>query len=128
MNLITLTLLLLIGISNSYFKNKEEPVQVAEKVYLHIDRDYFNSGDDIWFKAYVIDPATNKLSLNTNNLHVELISPASKIIRNRILRIEGGIGNGDFHLTDSMPSGRYKIRAYINYLRNYDDHFFSKKK
>jgi hypothetical protein len=36
----------------------------AEKVYLHIDSVNYTSGNDIWFKAYVIDPATNKLSDN----------------------------------------------------------------
>jgi hypothetical protein len=100
---------------------------VAEKVYLHIDRVLYNSGDDIWFKAYVIDPSTNKLSVNTNNLHVELIAPDSKIILSHIIRIEGGVGNGDFHLADSVPSGQYHIRAYTNYMRNYDEHLFFQK-
>ena len=98
--------------------------QAAEKVYLHIDRVNYTSGDDIWFKAYVIDPSTNKLSENTNNLHVELIAPDSKIIRGRTVRIENGTGHGDFQLHDSIPSGRYRIRAYTNYMRNYDEQFF----
>jgi hypothetical protein len=98
--------------------------QVAERIYLHIDRLNYTSGDDIWFKAYVIDPATNKLSLNTNNLHVELIAPDSKIIQRRTVRIENGTGHGDFQLHDSIPSGRYRIRAYTNYMRNFDEQFF----
>lgn len=124
MNLITLTLYLFSSVSNPIYNREVEPMQVAERVYLHIDRDYYNTGDDVWFKAYVIDASTNKLSPNTNNLHVELISSTSKIIQSRILRIEAGIGNGDFHLTDSLPSGRYRIRAYTNYMRNFDDLFF----
>jgi hypothetical protein len=43
----------------------EDTSQVAEKVYLHVDRSMYTSGEDIWFKAYAIDPSTNKLSLNT---------------------------------------------------------------
>jgi hypothetical protein len=107
--------------------SKYDPAEVAEKVYLHIDREYYNPGEDIWFKAYVIDASTNKPSPNTNNLHVELISPVSKIIRSQIVRIEAGVGNGDFHLTDSIPSGRYMLRAYTNHMRNFDDHFFFNK-
>jgi hypothetical protein len=106
------------------YSNKEEKKQVAEKVYLHIDRSNYTSGDDIWFKAYVIDPSTNRLSENTNNLHVELISPDSKIILNRSVRIEKGTGHGDFHLEDSVISGQYRIRAYTNHMRNYDEYFF----
>jgi hypothetical protein len=124
MNLIVFTVLLLSVISN-YFNNGEpELKQIAEKVFLHIDRVNYNSGDDIWFKAYVIDPSTNKLSLNTNNLHVELIAPDSKIILSHTLKINGGVGNGDFHLIDSIPSGSYRIRAYTNYMRNYNEQFF----
>lgn len=98
--------------------------QVAEKVYLHLDRNIYNSGDDIWFKAYVINPSDNRLSEVTNNLHVELIAQDSVIVMNRTLRIEGGIGNGDFILPDSIPSGEYRIRAYTNHMRNYYDNFF----
>ncbi len=101
--------------------------QVAEKVYLHIDRVYYNSGDDIWFKAYVIDPATNRLSFNTNNLHVELIAPDLRIVQRRIIRIEKGLGNGDFHLDDFLVSGKYIIRAYTNHMRNFDHQFFFRK-
>jgi hypothetical protein len=103
---------------------KSDTLQLAEKVYLHIDRVNYTSGDDIWFRAYVIDPSRNKLSVNTNNLHVELISPDSKIIQSKIIRIIHGLGNGDFHLTDTIPSGIYRIRAYTSHMRNYDEHFF----
>lgn len=124
MNLITLAVLLVSILNNTFNNGDPEPVQISEKSYLHIDRILYNSGEDIWFKAYVIDPSTNKLSINTNNLHVELISPGSEIIQSRIIRIEGGVGNGDFHLTDSVPSGQYRIRAYTNRMRNFDDRLF----
>jgi len=99
----------------------------AESAYLHVDRDYYSPGDDIWFKSYVIDASTNKLSSITRNLHVELISPSARIIQSCVLRIENGTGNGDFHLPDSLPSGRYTIRAYTNFMRNFDDNFFFNK-
>ena len=106
-------------------KEKAQDIsQIAEKVYLHTDRNQYIAGEDIWFKAYVIDPSTNELSVNTNNLHVELIAPDSKILLSRMVRIEEGTGNGDFSLSDSIPSGTYRIRAYTNHMRNYDDKFF----
>lgn len=95
-----------------------------EKVYLHTDRTYYYTGDDIWFKAYLIEAENNLLTNQSNNLHVELISPASKIISSRIIRLEDGLGNGDFKLTDDMRSGRYRLRAYTNYMRNFSDELF----
>lgn len=101
--------------------------QIAEKVYLHIDRSIYNSGEDIWFKAYVIDFLTNKPSENTNNLHVDLITPESQILQHKIIRINRGLGNGDFKLNDSLPSGQYLIRAYTNFMRNFGKEFFFSK-
>lgn len=98
--------------------------QVAEKVYLHTDRVIYNAGDDIWFKAYIIDPATNKPSFNTSNLHVELINPSLEPVQSRIVRIEEGNGNGDFSIDTTLPTGHYLIRAYTNHLRNFGHDFF----
>ena len=101
---------------------------LIEKVYLHTDRTYYYSGDDIWFKAYLIEAANRLLTNQSNNLHVELISPSSKIISSRIIRLEGGLGSGDFKLPDDIMSGRYNLRAYTNYMRNFSDQlFFSKE-
>jgi hypothetical protein len=105
-----------------------DSLRVIEKVYLHVDRDSYYAGDNIWFKAYLIDALDRLLTDHSSNLHVELISPFSKIVSNRIIRLEGGLGNGDFRLPSDIKSGRYTLRAYTNYMRNYGDQlFFSKE-
>ncbi len=111
-----------------YLPSPDDSLKIIEKVYLHIDRDSYYAGDDIWFKAYLIDALDHLLTDHSSNLHVELISPSSKIISTRIIRLEGGLGNGDFRLPDSIRSGKYRIRAYTNYMRNFSDQlFFSKE-
>jgi len=104
-----------------------DSLTLIEKVYLHTDRSYYYSGDDIWFKAYLIDAFPHILTDHSSNLHVELISPASKIISSRNIRLDSGLGNGDFRLPDSIKSGRYKLRAYTNYMRNFSDQLFFTK-
>jgi hypothetical protein len=106
---------------------ENDSVKPVEKVYLHIDRDTYYPGDDIWFKAYLIDALDHTLSNYSHNLHVELISPSLKIISGRIIRLEKGLGNGDFKLPHDVSSGRYKIRAYTNYMRNFSDQLFFTK-
>jgi hypothetical protein len=105
-----------------------DSLKVIEKVYLHVDRDSYFTGEDIWFKAYLIDALDRLLTDHSSNLHVELVSPSSKIISSRIIRLDGGLGNGDFKLPIDIRSGRYTLRAYTNYMRNYGDQlFFSKE-
>jgi len=101
-----------------------DSLRIIEKVYIQTDRNYYYPGDDIWFKAYLIDASERLLSNHSNNLHVDLISPFSKIIISRIIRLDGGLGNGEFKLPDSLKSGRYRIRAYTNYMRNFGDQLF----
>jgi hypothetical protein len=104
-----------------------DSLNIVEKVYLHIDRDSYYPGDDIWFKAYLVDASDRLLSGHSSNLHVELISPALKIIDSRIIKLDKGLGNGDFHLPEKLQSGRYRLRAYTNYMRNFSDQLFFTK-
>ncbi|WP_298239003.1 hypothetical protein [uncultured Algibacter sp.] len=96
-----------------------------EKVYLHTDRDYYALGESIWYKAYSVYGYTNVLFDYSKTLYVELIAPDSKIIARNITRLEKGIGHGDFKLTDSIgvKSGTYQLRAYTNWMRNFDKPF-----
>jgi hypothetical protein len=100
---------------------------LIEKLYLHTDRTYYYPGDDIWFKAYLIDAESRLLTDQSNNLHVDLIAPSSKIISSRVIRLDSGLGNGDFRLPEEIRSGRYKIRAYTNYMRNFSEQLFFNK-
>jgi len=99
-----------------------------EKVYLHTDREYYASGDDLWFKAYLVNATSNYPTFTSNNLYVELVSPDSKIMASEIIRLDDGMGTGDFKLTDSVPGGTYHLRAYTNWLRNFGDNFLYDKK
>lgn len=112
---------------SSQIISTNDSLKIIEKVYLHIDRDSYYPGDDIWFKAYLIDASDRFLSNHSNNLHVELISPSSKIVDSRVVRLNDGLGNGDFHLPEKTESGRYRIRAYTNYMRNFGDQLFFNK-
>ncbi|MDR0605284.1 MAG: hypothetical protein LBG80_13360, partial [Bacteroidales bacterium] len=87
----------------SFTGNESEHITVFEKVYLHLDRHYYLSGDDIWFKAYLVDAQTNELSpKSSRTLYVELISPESKILMRRVLFVDtDGCAIGDFRIKNT---------------------------
>jgi hypothetical protein len=131
MKMPNLCVLLLTAIFNTPINSQNLPaidsLTIVEKAYVHVDRDSYYPGDNIWFKAYLVDASDRLLSNHSSNLHIELISPASKIINSRIIRLNEGLGNGDFHLPENLQSGRYSLRAYTNYMRNFGDELFFKK-
>lgn len=115
------------SITSPRYISSADSLQIIEKVYLHTDRDSYYPGDDIWFKAYLIDATDRLLTSHSYNLHVEMISPDSKIIESRIIKLNEGLGNGDFRLPDTIRSGQYMLRAFTNYMRNFGDQLFFNK-
>lgn len=100
---------------------------VFEKVYLHTDREYYAAGEDIWFKAYLLNAQTNQLFSASNNLYVELIDTRSAVIDRKLIRLDNGLGKGDFQLGDSIAAGTYRIRAYTNWMLNFGNNFIFEK-
>jgi hypothetical protein len=94
-----------------------------EKVYLQLDKPYYSIGDDIWFKAYVINSASNSPSLISKTIYAELINEKDSIVNRLTLPLSVGISWGDFALPDSLIEGNYRIRAYTNWMRNFNEDF-----
>lgn len=98
-----------------------------EKIHLHLDKPYYAIGDDIWFKAYVVDSRTATPSMISNILYVELINSTDSIKSQLKLPLQSGISWGDFKLTDSLTEGNYRIRAYTQWMRNAGPAYFFDK-
>lgn len=98
-----------------------------EKVYLHLDRDYYAAGEDIWFKAYLANAQSNHSTTSSNNLYVELVDPGNNLFAREVVRIDNGVGVGDFRLEDSIAPGHYRVRAYTNWMRNFGMNFVFEK-
>ncbi len=93
-----------------------------EKVYLQFDKDYYASGEVIWFKAYIMSQGS-PVFLN-QNLYVELMDQKGKILQRNKLPVKEGGSEGDFELPDNFAAGNYRIRAYTQWMRNVGDDFF----
>ncbi|MDQ7947531.1 MAG: TonB-dependent receptor plug domain-containing protein [Pedobacter sp.] len=95
-----------------------------EKIHLHLDKPYYAVGDTIWFKAYVVDAESHQLSALSKIIHVELINDRDSVEKKLLLPLRAGLAWGDFELTADLQEGHYRIRAYTNYMRNFDEAFF----
>ena len=76
------------------YRNDNHAAEITEKVDFHTDRDFYNPGDVVWLKSYVVDGLTYVPLDSSRNLHVEFISPDSKFMYNRIIRLYNGLGRG----------------------------------
>lgn len=95
-----------------------------EKVYLHLDKPYYAITDTIYFKAYVVNAERNAPSAISNVLYVDVIDEKDKIRHTGLRPITDGTSWGTIALADSLTEGRYRIRAYTTWMRNFDAAFF----
>ncbi|HPZ87618.1 MAG TPA: hypothetical protein PLQ32_05920 [Flavihumibacter sp.] len=90
-----------------------------ERLYLHTDRTTYVTGETIWFSAYLLDATTNRLSNLSRQFYVELISVDNKPVLQQTVALRGGRGASSMQITDPLPTGRYQLRAYTNWMKNF---------
>lgn len=99
-----------------------------EKIYLHVDRELYSPGDNIWFKSYLVSGINNKLIPGYKNIYIQLISESGEVVENRLLLSNNGTAVGDFKLSPTLKDGSYTIRAHTKYQKNFgEESYFYKK-
>jgi hypothetical protein len=104
--------------ANNYFS-----VHPDEKIYIHFDRTLYLKGEDCWYKAYVTDAGLGPTTISSV-LYVDWINPSGKVINHKRLKIQEGGAFGDFSIDSTLEAGTYVVRAYTNWMRNYDHELF----
>ena len=96
----------------------------GEKIYLHLDRPVYAAGENIWFAAYLINTADPKSLPASEIVYVELLSNQGVLLDRKLLHLVDGTAHGDFMLKKNMSDGPYAVRAYTNYMKNFDTWFY----
>lgn len=100
-----------------------QAISPIEKTHLHIDKPFYSVGDTIWLKAYVTNQ-NNNLSALSRLLHVELLNGDS-VKTHLVMPITNGQAWGAITLYDTLyKAGNYRLRAYTNVMRNFDEDYF----
>jgi len=89
-----------------------------EKIYLHLDRTGYLTGDTIWFKAYSWYGYEQIPDTLSKIMYVDLLDEGGKTRFTRKLLIDNGISEGDFCIDTTIGPGRYLIRAYTRWMQN----------
>ena len=99
-----------------------------EKVYLHFDKPFYASGENMWFKGYLVDAFQHTADTLSGVLYVDLIDSERTVVANHKLKVVNGITFGDFALPDTLKQDLYMVRAYTNWMRNFDTECFFEQK
>lgn len=89
----------------------------CEDVFIHTDKSIYTPGEDIWFKAYVLNDEDHLPSITSKVLFVSLIDKDNMLLFSEKFPIHYGSVNGDIHIPDTLKDGTYQIVACTEKLK-----------
>ncbi len=104
----------------SYSSQQLKLNRLIEKPYLHTDKFYYYPGEKIWFKAYMNYRSPEIMDSLSQVLYVELINSDKIIQQSKTLSLFGGSTSGCFVLPQTIKPDSYFLRAYTQWMLNYD--------
>ncbi len=99
----------------------------GQKVFMHTDKDEYLAGETIWLKAYVVNATTLRPDTLSTNFHVELFNTHDEMVSLLFMRLKNGFAHGDITLPDSLSEGSYRMKAYTDWMHNFDEQLFYSK-
>lgn len=96
--------------------------------HIHLNKTTFLQGEEVWFKAYLIDQNSEKLDDITSNLICTLHDEKGNEIARKLVFINKGVGHGSFLLDSVFDKKNYYLKASTNWMKNFkEDHSFMQK-
>jgi len=96
----------------------------GEKVYIHHDKPMYMAGDDLWFRAYVVNMSTNTPIRTDQTLHVELITPEGENMISNLFPLKNGMTHGKIELPKDIEPGYYELVSYTDRMEGFDNQLF----
>ncbi|WP_400191557.1 hypothetical protein [Hymenobacter sp. B81] len=111
------------ALSQQFTQYQQQHLQ--EKLFLHLDRPSYVSGETLWFKAYAVDGTRHRPLPLSSVAYVEVLDGAGRALLQTKVALRAATGQGSLVLPATLPSGTYRVRAYTNWMKNAGpDYFF----
>lgn len=86
---------------------------IRTNIYISTSKGVYESGEDLWFKAYSLDAQQHTLYLPDKTLYVQLVKEENdSIVWKEKYHINNGISSGHVYLDAALPAGNYSLIAY----------------
>ncbi len=92
-----------------------------EVVFVHINKSTFVKGETIGLKAYVFDKKTREFSIETSNLYFAILDSSGKTLTDKMVMVNYGTAVAEIEIDNTFKTGDYEIRAYTNWMKNFEE-------
>lgn len=96
-----------------------------ENVYVHFDKDIYNAGETVWYKAYLF--AGGFPSEISKNFYAELSDANGNVLQRNVAPLFESTAAGSFTLPKNIQGKHVHFRAYTAWMENFDTAFIYEK-
>ena len=96
-----------------------EKAHIQEKLFLHLDRPVYLSGETMWFKVYAVDGTYSRPLTLSSVAYVEVLDAKNRPVLQGKIALKNAVGQGSFVVPASVASGSYTVRAYTSWMKNF---------
>jgi len=90
--------------------------QAPELVYIQTSKGIYETGEDLWFKAYILNAQYFSPSLLSKTLYLQLLKEGNNHpVWQEKYEIRSGFADGHVFLQDTLPEGEYLLAACTGY-------------
>ncbi len=84
-----------------------------ELLYIQTSKDIYETGEDLWFKTYVMDAQTFTPSPLSRTLYLQVFNESNKqVVWEEKYEIQNGFASGHVYLEETLPEGNYILAAF----------------
>ena len=97
---------------------------LVEKLYVHLDRPAYAARETMWLQLYAVDGTWHKPLALSKVAYVEVLNRFNQPVLQTQVALREATGQGSLNLPASLPTGRYVVRAYTSWMKNFDPAFY----
>ena len=88
------------------------PAMGQDFIYLFPSKEIAETGEDLFFKAYLLNRQTMALSDKSRTLYLEIRSERDSLVWSEKYPLVGGRGDGHVYIGENWPQGEYFLEGY----------------
>lgn len=81
-------------------------------LYIFPSKEVYETGEDLWFKAYLMDRQTLALSDRSQTLYLLLRSETGEVVWSEKYPLNDGRGDGHVYIGENWQLGEYHMEGY----------------
>lgn len=105
------------------FKNYRSQA-LQEKIYAHVDRTSYLTGETLWFSLYYLDASIHHSLGISKVAYVEIVDKNNDSVVQAKVELKNGKGSGSLFIPASLASGNYVFRVYTHWMKNFSPEFY----